>query len=209
PGVEGGMAPISTPLSDVFMFTIDGPLSLSEKRELLDWSIRPALRTVPGVADLNALGGHVRTYEVRPDLVALAAARLSVDDLKDAIERGNRNDGAGRLGAGEETLIFRAVGAVRDADDIAQMAVVARGGHIVRVGDVATVATGSLTRYGGVTAHGKGETVQGLVIALSGADARQVVDGVRERLAEIEQTLPADTKLTIFYDRSDLIDRAV
>lgn len=209
PGVEGGMAPISTPLSEMFMFTIDGPLSLSEKRELLDWTIRPALRTVPGVADLNALGGHVRTYEVRPDLVALAAARLSVDDLKDAIERGNRNDGAGRLGAGEETLIVRAVGAIRDADDIAQMAVVARSGQIVRVGDVATVTTGSLTRYGGVTAHGKGETVQGLVIALSGADARQVVDGVRQRLAEIEQTLPAGTSLTIFYDRSDLIDRAV
>ncbi len=207
--VEGGMAPISTPLSDVFMFTIDGPLSLAEKRELLDWTIRPALRTVPGVADLNALGGHVRTYEVRPDLVALAAARLSVDDLKDAIERGNRNDGAGRLGAGEETLIVRAVGAIRDAEDIAQMAVVARGGQIVRVGDVATVGTGSLTRYGGVTAHGDGETVQGLVIALRGADARQVVDGVRERLAEIEQTLPAGTKLTIFYDRSDLIGRAV
>src|SRR5436305_1546426 len=93
-GVEGGMAPISTPLSEVFMFTIDGPLSLAEKRELLDWTIRPALRTVPGVADVNALGGHVRTYEVRPDAVALAAARLSVDDLKTAIERGNRNDGA-------------------------------------------------------------------------------------------------------------------
>ncbi|MBY8824428.1 efflux RND transporter permease subunit [Sphingomonas colocasiae] len=208
-GVEGGMAPISTPLSDVFMFTIDGPLSLSEKRELLDWTIRPALRTVPGVADVNALGGHVRSYEVRPDPVALAAARLSVDDLKAAIERGNRNDGAGRLGSGEETLIVRAVGAVRDAQDLAQMAVVTRNGAIVRVGDVATVGTGSLTRYGGVTADGKGEAVQGLVIALRGADAQQVVHGIRARLAEVENSLPAGTKISIFYDRSDLIGRAV
>ncbi|BAK65474.1 heavy metal efflux system protein [Sphingobium sp. SYK-6] len=208
-GVTGGMAPISTPLSDVFMFTIDGPLSLTEKRELLDWTIRPALRTVPGVADVNALGGHVRTYEVRPDPVALAAARLSVDDLRNAIERGNRNDGAGRLAVGEEALIVRAVGAIRDAADIERMAIVTRNGAIVRVGDVASVGAGSLTRYGGVTAHGKGEAVQGLVIALRGADARLVVDGINARVAELQHSMPKGTRLTIFYDRSDLIGRAV
>ncbi|MFT3976829.1 MAG: CusA/CzcA family heavy metal efflux RND transporter [Sphingomonas bacterium] len=208
-GVSGGMAPISTPLSDVFMFTIDGPLSLAGKRELLDWTIRPALRTVPGVADVNALGGHVRTYEVRPDPVALAAARLSVDDLKTAIERGNRNDGAGRLAIGEEALIVRAMGAIRDSADIERMAVVTRNGAVVRVGDVASVGAGSLTRYGGVTAHGKGEAVQGLVIALRGADARQVVAGISARVAELQQSMPRGTRLTVFYDRSDLIGRAV
>lgn len=208
-GVTGGMAPISTPLSDVLMFTIDGPLSLAEKRELLDWTIRPALRTVPGVADVNALGGFVRTYEIRPDAAALAAARLSVDDLRNAIMRGNRNDGAGRIAAGEEALIVRAVGAIQSVSDVEQMAVVARDGRVVRIGDVATVGTGSLTRYGGVTAHGKGEAVQGLVMALRGADSRKVVDGVRERLAELERSFPTGTKITIFYDRSDLVGRAV
>jgi cobalt-zinc-cadmium resistance protein CzcA len=208
-GVTGGMAPISTPLSDVLMFTIDGPLSLAEKRELLDWTIRPALRTVPGVADVNALGGFVRTYEIRPDSAALAAARLSVDDLRNAILRGNRNDGAGRIAAGEEALIVRAVGAIQSVEDVEQMAVVARDGRVVRIGDVATVGTGSLTRYGGVTAHGKGEAVQGLVMALRGADSRQVVEGVRERLAELERSFPKGTKITIFYDRSDLVGRAV
>lgn len=208
-GVTGGMAPISTPLSDVLMFTIDGPLSLAEKRELLDWTIRPALRTVPGVADVNALGGFVRTYEIRPDAAALAAARLSVDDLRNAIMRGNRNDGAGRIAAGEEALIVRAVGAIQSVEDVEQMAVVARDGRVVRIGDVATVGTGSLTRYGGVTAHGKGEAVQGLVMALRGADSRKVVDGVRERLAELERSFPEGTKITIFYDRSDLVGRAV
>ncbi|WP_334656393.1 CusA/CzcA family heavy metal efflux RND transporter [Sphingomonas panaciterrae] len=208
-GVTGGMAPISTPLSDVLMFTIDGPLSLAEKRELLDWTIRPALRTVPGVADVNALGGFVRTYEIRPDAAALAAARLSVDDLRNAIMRGNRNDGAGRIAAGEEALIVRAVGAIQSVEDVEQMAVVARDGRVVRIGDVATVGTGSLTRYGGVTAHGKGEAVQGLVMALRGADSRKVVDGARERLAELERSFPKGTKITIFYDRSDLVGRAV
>ena len=209
PAVSGGMAPISTPLSDIFMFTIDGPLSLEEKRTLLDWTIRPALRTVPGVADVNALGGYVRTFEVRPDPIALASAGLTVTDLQEAIERGNRNDGAGRLSQGEESLIVRAVGAIQSEADLQSMVIAARNGRIVRMGDVATVGTGSLTRYGAVTANGKGEAVQGLVIALRGADARAVVDGVKARVAELEKTLPQGTKIAVFYDRSDLIGRAV
>jgi cobalt-zinc-cadmium resistance protein CzcA len=209
PAVSGGMAPISTPLSDIFMFTIEGPLSLEEKRTLLDWTIRPALRTVPGVADVNALGGYVRTFEVRPDPIALASAGLGIADLQEAIERGNRNDGAGRLSQGEESLIVRAVGAIRSEADLQSMVIATRNGRIVRMGDVATVGTGSLTRYGAVTANGKGEAVQGLVIALRGADARAVVDGVKARVAELEKTLPQGSTIAVFYDRSDLIGRAV
>ncbi|WP_165323200.1 efflux RND transporter permease subunit [Rhizorhabdus phycosphaerae] len=207
--VSGGLAPISTPLSDVYMFTIEGPLGLQEKRDLLDWTIRPALRTVPGVADVNALGGFVRSFEVRPDPVALASAGLSIDELRSAIERGNRNDGAGRLTSGEEALIVRSVGAIASVEDLSSMVVASRNGRIVRLGDVASVGMGSLTRYGAVTKDGKNEAVQGLVIALRGADARQVVDGVRARLAEVERGLPAGTNLDVFYDRSDLIGRAV
>lgn len=209
PGVTGGMAPISTPLSDVFMFTIEGPLSLEEKRTLLDWTIRPALRTVPGVADVNALGGYVRTFEVRPDPVALASTGLSIADLSDAIERGNRNDGAGRLSDGEESLIVRAIGAIQTAEDLQSLVIATHGGRIVRMGDVATIGTGSLTRYGAVSASGKGEAVQGLVIALRGADARAVVDGVKGRITELEKSLPKGTTIAVFYDRSDLIERAV
>lgn len=208
-GIDGGMAPISTPLSDVFMFTIEGPLSLEEKRTLLDWTIRPALRTVPGVADVNALGGYVRAFEVRPDPIALASAGLSVADLSEAIERGNRNDGAGRLSQGEESLIVRAVGAIQSEADLESLVIATRNGRIVRMGDVATIGVGSLTRYGAVTANGKGEAVQGLVIALRGADARAVVDGIKARIAELEKTLPQGTNIDVFYDRSDLIGRAV
>jgi len=207
--VGGGLAPISTPLSDIYMFTIEGPLSLQQKRELLDWTIRPALRTVPGVADVNALGGYVRTFEVRPDPVALASAKLSIADLRGAIESGNRNDGAGRLTSGEESLIVRAVGAIRTINDLQSLVIASRDGRIIRLGDVAAVGTGSLTRYGAVTKNGKAEAVEGLVIALRGADARMVVDGVRARLAELEKTLPAGTHVDVFYDRSDLIGHAV
>ena len=215
--VEGGLAPISTPLSDMFMFTIEGPQSLAEKRRLLDWTIRPALRTVPGVADVNALGGFVETFEVVPDLAAMSAAGISVSDLADAVAAGNRNDGAGRLADGESALIVRAVGAVQTLEDLAAIPLKAPGGSVVRVGDVAAVRIGTLTRYGAVTrseADSKtgpagGEAVQGLVIGLRGSNAADVVAGVKARLAELEPTLPEGMSIVAFYDRSDLIGRAV
>ena len=208
-GVSGGLAPISTPLSELFMFTIDGPQSLEARRTVLDWTIRPALRTVPGVADVNALGGYVRTFEVRPDPLALAAAGLTLADVKAAVESGNRNDGAGRLANGENALIVRAVGAIQTLDDLRALVLRAPGGKVLRLGDVAAVTHGSLTRYGAVSSDGRSETVEGLVIALRGADARKVVTGVKERLADLQQDLPKGMTINVFYDRSDLIERAV
>jgi cobalt-zinc-cadmium resistance protein CzcA len=112
-GVSGGLAPISTPLSDVFMFTIEGGgLTLSERRALLDWTLRPALRTLPGVADVNVLGGEAELCCGAGSRTA-SAAGLSFSDVVTAIGRNNRNDGAGRLDAGEDTLIVRAEGAIR------------------------------------------------------------------------------------------------
>ncbi len=207
--VEGGMAPISTPLSDMYMFTLDGPQDLAEKRRVLDWIIRSALRTVPGVADVNALGGYVETFEVAPDNSALAAAGLSTADIAAAIDSGNRNDGAGRLTSGEEALIVRATGAIETLDDLANTVVRSDGGAVIRLGDVADIRTGSLTRYGAVTMNGEGEAVQGLVIGLRGADAAQVVSGVETRLEEIAPSLPDGMTVNVFYDRSDLIERAV
>lgn len=207
--VSGGMAPISTPLSDMYMFTLEGPQDLAEKRRVLDWVIRPALRTVPGVADVNALGGFVETFEVAPDPVALAAAGLTVSDLATAIAGANRNDGAGRLVTGEEALIVRSTGAIRSLEDLSAVVVRAAGGKVMRVGDVAAVRTGALTRYGAVTHNGKAEAVEGLVIGLRGADASEVVSGVKARLAEIRPSLPAGMAVSVFYDRSDLIGHAV
>ena len=207
--VSGGLAPISTPLSDMYMFTLEGPHSLAEKRRVLDWVIRPALRTVHGVADVNALGGYVETLEVAPDGAALAAAGLTVRDLAEAIERSNRNDGAGRLITGEEALIVRSTGAIRTLEDLAAVVVRSASGRVVRVSDVATVRHGTLTRYGAVTKDGRGEAVQGLVIGLRGADASEVVKGVKQALEEIKPSLPTGMTVLPFYDRSDLIGRAV
>ena len=206
--VSGGLAPITTPLGEMFMFTVEGGgLSLEQKRTLLDWTIRPALRTLPGVADVNVLGGVVRAFEVVPDHAALAARGVTMAELAAALQQNNRNDGAGRVRDGEETLVVRAEGAIRSLDDLKAVVVAARDGKPVRVGELATVRVGSLTRYGTVTEDGRGEAVEGLVLGLRGANARQVVEGVRERLASLK--LPEGVTTSVFYDRGDLVARAV
>ena len=207
--VEGGLAPISTPLSEIYMFTLEGPQSSAEKRRILDWTIRPALRTVPGVADVNSLGGHAETFEIQPDANAMAAAGLTYADLSSAIESGNRNDGAGRLSTGESVLIVRSVGAIQSADDLRAIVVKTPADGVLRLSDVATVTTGSLTRYGASTKNGKGEAVQGVVLALRGVDANETIGGIKARLDEVRRGLPKGMTLDVFYDRSDLVDNAV
>jgi len=209
-GISGGMAPITTPLGEMFMFTVDGTtLSLVERRSLLDWVIRPALRTVPGVADVNSLGGQVRTFEVLPDPIRMAASGVSLEQLTNAVNTNNRNDGAGRLGEGDEVLLVRSEGSIRTLDDLRAVVVNSNSSSPVRVGDLAEVRLGTLTRYGVVTQDGKGEAVQGLVLGLAGANARQVVAGVQLKLKELEATLPKGITITSFYDRSSLVDKAV
>ena len=209
-GISGGMAPITTPLGEMFMFTVEGGgLSLAERRSLLDWVIRPALRTVPGVADVNSLGGVVRSYEVVPDLTLLAASGVTIMQLKEAIGANNRNDGAGRLGEGDEVLLVRSEGSITSLDDLRAIVVTTKGGAPIRVGNLAEVKIGTVTRYGVVTQSGKGEAVQGLVLGLAGANAKQVVEGVRKKLEELQPTLPKGVQINTFYDRASLVTKAV
>ncbi len=209
-GVSGGLAPITSPLGEMFMFTIDSPdLSLAERRSLLDWVIRPALRTIPGVADVNALGGYVRAFEIVPLNDALAARGISHELFRRAIEANSRNDGAGRVNQGEDSALVRIEGSIHSIEDIRQIVVGTRDGIPIRVKDVARVQVGSLTRYGAVTADGQGETVEGLVLGLRGANARQLVSDVRERLDELKPSLPKSISINVFYDRGRLVDRAV
>jgi len=208
--ISGGLAPMSTPLGDMFMFTIDNhELSLEEKRFLLDWTIRPALRTVPGVADVNALGGYVRTFEVKPKRDRMVLLGFTHDDLVEALELNNRNDGAGRLDQGEEAILVRVTGAVQDVADLGRIQVHNREGVVLPLAELAEVQLGQLERYGSVTADGKEEAVQALVIGLRGANASAVVEGVREKMDELKETLPPGTELNVFYDRSVLIGGAV
>jgi len=209
-GVEGGIAPMTTPLGEMFMFTVEGGgLSLMERRSLLDWVIRPALRTVSGVADVNSLGGMVRSFEVIPDNTRMSARGISIAQLTAALQNNNRNDGAGRLTDGEEALIVRAEGRIKTLDDIGVIAVDNRNGVPITVGDVATIKIGALTRYGAVSKNGEGEAVTGLVLSLRGANARQTIAGIEEKLAEISPGFPKGVEAKVFYNRGNLVDKAV
>jgi len=208
--ISGGLAPMSTPLGDMFMFTIESDsLDLEEKRFLVDWTIRPALRTVPGVADVNALGGFVKTYQVVPRPDAMARLNVHNNAIVSALQNNNRNDGAGRIDQGEEALLVRVTGAIGNLQDIGNIQVASSLGERVPLFEVADITLGELERYGSVTADGAAEAVQGLVIGLRGANAREVVNGVRAKLQEIESTLPPGTSIEVFYDRSVLIEGAV
>lgn len=208
--ISGGMAPMTTPLGEMFMFTVEGEsLSLAERRSLLDWVIRPQLRTVAGVADVNALGGLVRTFEIVPDNSRMYARGVAIDALMQAIENNNHNGGAGRLNDGEEALLVRAEGRFQTIEDVKNTVVRSEKGMPVKIADVANVRIGTLTRYGAVTANGQGEAVEGLVLGLRGANAQQVVDGVKAKLAEIAPTLPKGVTIHVFYDRGSLVERAV
>ena len=209
-GISGGMAPVTTPLGEMYMFTVEGgALSLAERRSLLDWVIRPALRTVPGVADVNALGGVVRAYEVVPDPVRMAASGVTVTQMKDAIEANNRNDGAGRLGEGDEVLLVRSEGSITSLEDLRAIVVGMKDGAPVRLGNLAEVKIGTVTRNGVVTQSGEGEAVQGLVLGLAGSNAKMVVEGVRKKIGELQPTLPPGVEIKTFYDRASLVTKAV
>ncbi len=210
PGISGGMAPITTPLGEMYMFTVEADgMSLAERRSLLDWVIRPALRTVPGVADVNAFGGIVRAFEVVPDPVRMAAGGVTMAQFKEAIEANNRNDGAGRLGEGDEVLLVRSEGSITSLDDLRAVVVAMKDGTPVRVGDLAEVKIGTVTRYGVVTQSGRAEAVQGLALGLAGANAQKVVEGVRKKLDELKPTLPPGVQINTFYDRASLVSKAV
>ena len=197
PNTSGGSAPITTPLGEMFMFTVEGGnLSLAERRSLLDWVIRPALRTLPGVAEVNSLGGVCPKFRNHTQQRCHGGARYHTEALQKAIETNNRNDGAGRLRDGEEVLLVRTEGNVRTLDDSRNIVVASRESGVVRIGDVARLEMGSITRYGVVTKDGQGEAVEGLVLGLRGANARDVVEGVKAKLAELQPSLPDGVTLT-------------
>ncbi|MDD5036336.1 MAG: CusA/CzcA family heavy metal efflux RND transporter [Methylococcaceae bacterium] len=209
-GVEGGVAPMTTPLGEMFMFTVEGgDLGLMERRNLLDWVIRPALRNVEGVADVNTLGGLARSYEVIPDNGLLSARGISTQMLIEALKSNNRNDGAGRMVEGEESLLVRAEGRIQNIEDVRSIVVANHNGVAITVADVAEVRIGALTRYGAVSQNGSEEVTEGLVLSLRGANARQVVEGIEKKIEEIKPALPEGVRIDVFYNRGNLVGRAV
>jgi len=191
------------------MFTIESDkLSLMEKRSILDWIIAPKIRSISGVAEVNALGGEVKTYEVTPNLDAMRTLGVTLDDIFNALESNNKNGGAGRVTQGVESILVRTVGKIETIEDIKSVPIGRRGERVVNVGDVADVKIGYITRSGFVTKDGKGEAVEGLVLGLKGSNVAKVLERVKAELKELEKMLPEGTKIDIFYDRTVLVNLA-
>lgn len=209
-GIEGGLGPITTPLGELYMYRVEGDgYSNQELRTIQDWVIRPRLRTVDGVADVNSLGGEVRAFEVIPDPAALTARGLSVGDVALALERNNRNAGGDRINRNDEILLVRTLGKLRNEADIGHVTVAVRDGMPVLIKDIATVRIGSLTRYGAVTADGEGEVVTGLALLRKGANGRATVEAVKREIDALKPTLPQGVSIVSFYDRAELVRSAV
>ncbi len=207
--LEGGLAPISTPLSDILMFTIESDtLSLEQKRSLLDWVISPKIRSISGVAEVNALGGMVKTYEITPDLKKMQTYKISLERIFEVLEKNNQNAGAGRVTQGVESILVRSVGRLDSVEDIAKLPLANVEGKVITLSDVSDIHIGHLTRAGFVTKDGKEEAVEGLVLGLKGINTTVVLDQVKAVLKSLEKQLPEGTHIDIFYDRSDLVNHA-
>ncbi len=210
PGVESMLGPISTGLGEVYQYRLHGPkYDLTDLRTLQDWVVRPMLRTVPGVADVNSLGGLPKEYQVLVDPDRLKNFGLTLRQVFEAVERNNANVGGGFIRHQEEQFVVRGLGMIRNVDDIRNIVVASERGTPIFLRDVAEVGIGARTRYGGVTYEGKGEAVEGLVLMLMGGNSREIVTNVKTKVDEINRVLPADVSIVPFYDRTELVNRAI
>ncbi|EJB41252.1 cation efflux system protein [Helicobacter pylori Hp A-4] len=207
-GVEGGMAPIVTPLSDIFMFTIDGNITEIEKRQLLDFVIRPQLRMISGVADVNSIGGFSRAFVVVPDFNDMARLGISISDLEEALRVNLRNSGAGRVDRDGETFLVKIQTASLSLEDIGKITVSTNLGHL-HIKDFAKVISQSRTRLGFVTKDGIGETTEGLVLSLKEANTKEIITQVYQKLEELKPLLPSGVSINVFYDRSEFTQKAI
>ncbi len=207
-GVEGGMAPIVTPLSDIFMFTIDGNITEIEKRQLLDFVIRPQLRMISGVADVNSIGGFSRAFVIVPDFNDMARLGVSISDLESAVRVNLRNSGAGRVDRDGETFLVKIQTASLSLEDIGKITVSTNLGHL-HIKDFAKVVSQSRTRLGFVTKDGVGETTEGLVLSLKDANTKEIIAQVYQKLEELKPFLPSGVSINVFYDRSEFTQKAI
>ncbi|HMN08399.1 MAG TPA: CusA/CzcA family heavy metal efflux RND transporter [Gemmatimonadaceae bacterium] len=207
-GVEPTLGPVSTPMGELYQYVITSDsLTLTELKTLQEYTIRPRLRTVPGVSEVNTWGGFTEQVQVEVDPTRLAARRLTIDDVHRALADNNLSFGGSYLETGGERYTLRGLGRIERARDVEQVVISSTDGIPVRVADVARVRIGALPRQGAVTHDGTGEVVSGMVLKLKGADSRRVIKAVRERMDEIRAAIPAHVQITPFYDQTDLVSR--
>ena len=207
---EPVLGPVSTGLSEVFMYLVEGSTqTLMELRTLQDWVIRPMLRAVPGLADVDTLGGLSKQYEVLVDPARLTSFGLTLRQVHVAVAGNNQNAGGGYIEQGGDKLVVYGVGLARSAADLEQIVVAAHKGTPIYLRDVAQVRQGAAIRLGGVTRDGKGEVLEGIAVMLRGGNSREVVSAVRDKVELINRVLPSGVSVIPFYDRLELVARAL
>jgi cobalt-zinc-cadmium resistance protein CzcA len=204
------MGPVATGLGEVFHYVVTGQGNdVTELRTIHDWVIRPKMRSVKGVAEINSWGGYEKQYQVRIDPNLLIKFGLTFDEVVRAVEQNNRNVGGGNIRHREQSLLVQGLGRTTNAEQIGGIVIKAKDGVPVRVSDVAEVAIGSKIRRGAVTADGQGEVAMGLGFMLMGENTHEVTWSMKNRLDEIKATLPANVKVTTLYDRTELVDQVI
>ena len=222
PGVTPVLGPITNALGEVYQYTLEEPgesagkhplthEELVERRTLQDWVVRPLLRSIPGVAEINSTGGYVKQYETLVDPQRLHYYDLTINDVRDAMARNNANAGGGILPQHAEQYLIRSVGLVRNLDDIRNIVLKEDKGTPIYIRDVAQVTMGTEVRYGAMIKNGYTEAVGGVVLMTSGGNAKEIVSRVKERVAEINSRhmIPNGLQIVPYYDRSQLVDAAI
>lgn len=217
-GITPTMGPISTGLGEIYLWTVEAepgarkedgsPYTPTDLREIQDWVIKPQLRNIPGVTEINSIGGFAKEYQVAPNTERLASYGLSLTDIMTALNRNNANVGAGYIERKGEQYLIRAPGQVRSIDDIKDVVLTTVDGQAIRIRDVAEVAIGRELRTGAATDNGQ-EVVLGTVFMLIGENSRSVSLAVSSRIDAINKTLPPGVQAVTVYDRSNLIDKAI
>ena len=210
---ETEMGPIATGLGEIYHYTIrakegyEHQYSLTQLRTMQDWIVRKQLSGTPGVAEVSGWGGYVKQYEVAINTDQLNASGVSVSEVFDALQRNNANTGGSYIEQNSNQYYIRGIGVVKNLEDVANITVKTVDGTPVKVGDVAKVQLGHATRFGAVTRNGEGEVVAGIAIMLKGENFQEVSKNVKERISQIQKSLPEGVVIEPFIDRTNLVDR--
>lgn len=210
---ETEMGPIATGLGEIYHYTIrakegyEHQYSLTQLRSMQDWIVRKQLSGTPGVAEVSGWGGYVKQYEVAINTDQLNASGVSVNEVFEALQRNNANTGGSYIEQNSNQYYIRGIGVVKNLEDVANITVKTVDGTPVKVGDVAKVQLGHATRFGAVTRNGEGEVVAGIAIMLKGENFQEVIKNVKERISQIQKSLPEGVVIEPFIDRTNLVDR--
>lgn len=210
---ETEMGPIATGLGEIYHYTIrakegyEHQYSLTQLRTMQDWIVRKQLSGTPGVAEVSGWGGYVKQYEVAINTDQLNASGVSVNEVFEALQRNNANTGGSYIEQNSNQYYIRGIGVVKNLEDVASITVKTVDGIPVKVGDVAKVQLGHATRFGAVTRNGEGEVVAGIAIMLKGENFQEVSKNVKERISQIQKSLPEGVIIEPFIDRTNLVDR--